>query len=48
MAITTAGLPVASSRPRPSATLTWVRRNKTIVGGVLILLTLIAIAFLAP
>ncbi len=48
MATTTAGLPVAVTRPRPNAVWTWVRRNKTIVGGALILLALLAIALLAP
>jgi peptide/nickel transport system permease protein len=48
MATTTAGLPVPVTRPRPNAVWTWVRRNKTIVGGSLILLALLAIALLAP
>jgi peptide/nickel transport system permease protein len=48
MATTTAGLPVTNARPRPNAVWTWVRRNKTIVGGSLILLALLAIALLAP
>ena len=48
MATTTAGMPVATARPRPNAVWTWVRRNKTIVGGSLILLALLAIALLAP
>jgi peptide/nickel transport system permease protein len=48
MAITTAELPVATARQRPHAVWTWVRRNKTIVGGVLILLALLAMALLAP
>ncbi|MEO8652290.1 MAG: ABC transporter permease [Hyphomicrobiaceae bacterium] len=41
-------MPVATARPRPNAVWTWVRRNKTIVGGSLILLALLAIALLAP
>ena len=48
MASTTAGLPVTTTRPRSNAVWTWVRRNKTIVGGSLILLALLAIALLAP
>jgi peptide/nickel transport system permease protein len=48
MATTTAGMPVATARPRPSRVWTWVRRNKTIVGGSLILLALVVIAFIAP
>jgi peptide/nickel transport system permease protein len=48
MATTTAEMPVATSGQRPHAAWTWVRRNKTIVGGVLILLTFLAVALLAP
>jgi peptide/nickel transport system permease protein len=48
MATTSAG-PTAAAVPSPSrGALTWARRNKTIVGGMLILLTLVAIAILAP
>jgi len=48
MATTTAEMPVATGSPRPNAVWTWVRRNKTIVGGVLILLAFLVIALLAP
>ena len=48
MATTTAGMPIAPTPPRPSAVWPWIRRNKTIVGGVLILLTFLAVALLAP
>jgi peptide/nickel transport system permease protein len=48
MAITTAELPVATTRQGPNAVWAWVRRNKTIVGGVLILLTFLVVALLAP
>ena len=48
MATTTAGMPVATAAPRPNAAWTWVRRNKTIVGGVMILLAFLVIALLAP
>jgi peptide/nickel transport system permease protein len=49
MAITTADrLPDATASPGRKRALTWVRRNKTIVGGTLILLMLVASAILAP
>jgi peptide/nickel transport system permease protein len=48
MATTAAEMPVATARPRPHAVWTWVRRNKTIVGGVLILCAFLVIALLAP
>ena len=48
MATTTAGMPVATAARRPNTVWTWVRRNKTIVGGVLILLAFLVIALLAP
>jgi peptide/nickel transport system permease protein len=48
MATTTAEMPVATASQRPNAVWTWVRRNKTIVGGVLILLAFLVIALLAP
>ena len=49
MAITTADRLSAqtASQPRRGA-LMWMRRNKTIVGGVLILLALVTVAVLAP
>jgi peptide/nickel transport system permease protein len=48
MASTTAG-PAAATTPSSSkGALKWARRNKTIVGGSLILLTLVIIAIFAP
>jgi peptide/nickel transport system permease protein len=47
MATTTAEMPVATTGPRHPVW-TWVRRNKTIVGGVLILLAFLVVALLAP
>jgi len=46
MATITAGPTAATARSK--GVLTWARRNKTIVGGTLILLTLVVIAILAP
>jgi peptide/nickel transport system permease protein len=48
MATTTAEMPVAAARPRPHTVWTWIRRNKTIVGGVLILCAFLVVALLAP
>jgi peptide/nickel transport system permease protein len=48
MATTTIDLPPATTRLSSSRALTWAWRNKTIVGGSLILLALLAIAILAP
>lgn len=47
MAATTAGS-TATARSPSRGVWTWVRRNKTIVGGTLILLALIVVAILAP
>ncbi len=48
MAATTAGS-TAATAPSPSRSMwSWVRRNKTIVGGTLILLALVVVAILAP
>jgi peptide/nickel transport system permease protein len=46
MTTTTIGLPPATTRP--SSGLIWAWRNKTIIGGTLILLALLGIAILAP
>ena len=46
MATITAGPTAATTRSKGA--LTWARRNKTIVGGTLILLTLVVIAIFAP
>jgi peptide/nickel transport system permease protein len=46
MATITAGPTAATARSKGA--LTWARRNKTIVGGTLILLTLVVIAIFAP
>jgi peptide/nickel transport system permease protein len=48
MATMTAGPTAATARSPAKGALTWARRNKTIVGGTLILLTLVVIAVLAP
>lgn len=48
MATMTAGPTAATARSPAKGALTWARRNKTIVGGTLILLTLVVIAILAP
>lgn len=48
MATMTAGPTAATGRSPRKGVLTWARRNKTIVGGTLILLTLVVIAILAP
>jgi peptide/nickel transport system permease protein len=48
MATMTAGPTAATARSPSKGALTWARRNKTIVGGTLILLTLVVIAILAP
>jgi peptide/nickel transport system permease protein len=48
MATITAGPTAATTSSSFKGALTWARRNKTIVGGTLILLTLVAIAVLAP
>ena len=48
MATTTINAPPATARPSRDSALGWAWRNKTIVGGVLILLALLAIALLAP
>jgi peptide/nickel transport system permease protein len=47
MATMTAG-PAVATAPTTKGLLAWARRNKTIVGGTLILLTFVAIAILAP
>ena len=48
MATTTINAPPAAARPSRDSALGWAWRNKTIVGGVLILLALLATALLAP
>lgn len=48
MATMTAGPTAVTARSPTKGALTWARRNKTIVGGTLILLTLVVIAILAP
>jgi peptide/nickel transport system permease protein len=48
MATTTIDLPPATTRPSSGRVLVWAWRNKTIVGGTLILLAFLAIAILAP
>jgi peptide/nickel transport system permease protein len=48
MATTTAELPVPARRPRTHGPWAWARRNKTIVGGAVILALLVAVALLAP
>jgi peptide/nickel transport system permease protein len=48
MATMTAGPTAATARSPAKGALTWARRNKTIVGGTLILLALVVIAVLAP
>jgi peptide/nickel transport system permease protein len=48
MVTMTAGPTAATTRSPARGALTWARRNKTIVGGTLILLTLVVIAILAP
>jgi peptide/nickel transport system permease protein len=48
MTTTTIGLPPATTRPSWDHALSWAWRNKTIVGGTLILLALLGVAILAP
>jgi peptide/nickel transport system permease protein len=48
MATTTINAPAATTRPSGDRALTWAWRNKTIVGGTLILLALLGVAILAP
>lgn len=48
MATTTAGSAAATETPTSKSAFKWMRRNKTIVGGGLILLALVAIAIFAP
>jgi peptide/nickel transport system permease protein len=48
MATTTSSTPVALHRTSSRSAFAWARRNKTIVGGALILIALVAVALLAP
>jgi peptide/nickel transport system permease protein len=48
MATTTIDLSPATTRPSSGRALTWAWRNKTIIGGTLILLALLGVAILAP
>src|SRR3954471_10113589 len=48
MATTTVNSPPETARPFRDGALGWAWRNKTIVGGTLILLALLGIALLAP
>jgi peptide/nickel transport system permease protein len=48
MATTTSSTPVALHRTSSRSAFAWARRNKTIVGGALILIALLAVALFAP
>jgi peptide/nickel transport system permease protein len=48
MATTAAPVHIAQARPGMGDVLTWIGRNKTIVGGALILVSLVFVALLAP